>query len=105
VLYLQYQRQKVGEISDERVRFEMSTVASMQVCCIFAHIEQVFPTLAYLFMATFHFVFTSALVLIDMGDVGFNGCGDDPTLQGLEMCVMGSFDGVGYVFLYILKCC
>lgn len=88
----------MGEISDERVRFEMSTVASMQVCCIFAHIEQVFPTLVNVFMATLHFVFTFALVLIVVGDVGFNECGNGPTLQGLEMCVMGSSDGVGYLF-------
>lgn len=31
-LYLQYQRQKVEEVSDERVRFEMSTMGGIHVC-------------------------------------------------------------------------
>lgn len=31
-LYLQYQRQKVEEVSDERVRFEMSTLGGIHVC-------------------------------------------------------------------------
>lgn len=36
--------------------------------------------------------------------MGCNECVGRPTLQGLEMCVTSTSDGVGYLFLIYLKC-